>query len=302
MAIYDPSTMGVGANLIHFNDDSSGVDPYFRVLKRRPSNRDIRNFDTPLPEDSGIADFKTLLGRTDYILEGKMYPSSQNSYEQGRRALRKLANVVGNQDDPQTDRGYVPYIWPETDQNKQLLMKVLFVDLPEDTQYGLVQPFKLYCKVKYPVIKGTTLNIADTQGASGTIIGAVGYPLKYPALLGKNFGVINSQATNLGDIPAYPESIVINGPIGHPRLTDITTGQFIDVDVVLNSTSDILLLKYGPETSSITANGPSVFNKLSKDSDLFLIPPGPNNFQLSGASLGAGARAQISFYDAYPLS
>lgn len=231
MAIYDPSELGVLGNKIRFNDDSAGIDPYFRVQRRRPSNRDIRNFDTPLPEDSGIADFKTLLGRTDYVLDGKMYPSNQSTFEQGRRALRKLADVKTMQESLFSDQGYVPYVWDELDQPKQLFMKVLFVDMVEDTQYGLVQPFRLYCKVKFPVIKGTVLHVADTGDQPGVITGFVEYPLEYPAILGSNFYAISTSATNAGDIAAYPESIIITGPVNRPRFTNLTTGEFIEVDV-----------------------------------------------------------------------
>lgn len=302
MAIYDPSTLGVLNNQIRFNDDSAGVDPYFRVQRRRPTNRDIRNFDTPLPEDSGIADFKTLLGRTDYILEGKMYPSNQQSYEAGRRALRRLADVKTSQENPATDQGYVPYSWSETDQPKQLFVKVLFVDMPEDTQYGLVQPFKLYCKVKYPVIKGTLLNVADTTGQPGAITGFVGYPLAYPALIGKNFGAVTAAGFNDGDIAAYPESVIVTGPVNRPRVTNLTTGEFFELDVNLASFADQLILAYDQDSISITLNGVSVFNKLSAASTLFQLAPGVNNIQLSGSSIGTGSNARLTFYDAYPLS
>lgn len=302
MAIYDPSTLGVPGNQIVFNDDSAGVDPYYRMQKRRPSNRDIRNFDTPLPEDSGIADFKTLLGRTDYILDGKMYPSTQSAFEQGRRALRRVADVRNNQESPSTDQGYVPYQWDEIDQPKQLFMKVLYVDLPEDTSYGSVQPFRLYCKVKYPIIMGTILNVADTGGNAAAIGGVVGYPLLYPALLGKSFYTISATATNGGDVGAYPQSIQINGPINRPRLTNTTTGEFIEIDVNLTTVGDVLSITYDQDSVSILFNGVSVFGKMSSDSTLFQMPPGDNNFDLSGSSIGVGARAVISFYDAYPLS
>lgn len=302
MGIYDPSILGAPGNQVVFNDDSAGVDPYYRVQRRRPQNRDVRNFDTPLPEDNGIADFKTLLGRTDYILDGKMYPSNQSFYEQGRRALRMVADVKNNQEDPLTDQGYVPYQWDETDQPKRMMVKVLFVDLVEDTQYGLVQPFRIYCKVKHPIIQGTVLRIADTGAQPGVIVGFVGYPLEYPALIGKNFYEISSTATNEGDIAAYPESIIITGPVNRPRFTNATTGDFIEVDVNLASTDDQLVMAYDQDSISITLNGVSVFNKLSADSTLFQVPPGPNNFILSGSSIGTGASAVISFYDAFPLS
>ncbi len=302
MAIYDPSSLGVAGNVIVFNDDGAGIDPVYMVHRRRPNNRDIRNFDSPLPGDNGISDFQTLLGRTDYILEGKMYPSNESKYEEGRRKLRKVADVRTTQLDPASDRGYVPYVWSETDGNKMIQMKILFVDMPEDVRQGIVQPFRLFCKVKYPVIQSATLKVASTGNQPGVITGFVGYPLQYPVLLGKNFYAITSQATNIGDVDAWPESIIIVGPVNKPRFTNLTTGEFIEVDVNLATNSDQLIITYDQENSSIEANGVSVLNKLSSDSDLFKIVTGNNSFQLTGTSMGAGAEGIISFYDAWPLS
>lgn len=302
MPIYQLSTLGIPGNQIRFNDDSAGVDPYFRAIRRRPTNRDVRNFDTPLPEDSGIADFKTLLGRTDYVLDGKMYPITESSYDQGRRALRRLADVRSMQEDPSTDQGYVPYAWAETDGDKQMFMKVLFVDLAEDSQNGLVQPFRLFCKVKYPVIFGTTLRVADTGPTAAVGVGTSGLPFLVPVLLGKTTYAVSATANNQGDIDAYPESIIITGPVNRPRFVNVTTGEFIEVDVNMATIADQLILTYDQDSLAVELNGVSVFHKLSEDSNLFKIPPGPSTFQLTGSAISAGASGIITFYDAFPLS
>lgn len=300
MAIFDQSTLGLAPNSLTFNKYDDPI--IYRAERRRVTGRDVRQFDSPLPEISGIADFKTLIGKVDFVIDGEMYPATNAQFEQGRRLLRKIADVANRQLDPLSDKGYVPYVWSETDQNKQLSVKVLFVDLPEDTDNGLVQPFRLFCKVKYPIIKGTTLKIADTGNAAGVVVGAVGYPLLYPVLLGKNSYIIGSAAENQGDAPAYPEVITIVGPVNRPRLTDQLTGEYIEVDANLLTPVDQLIIRYGPDNVSVEVNGVSYYNKVSTSSIFFKIPPGLNNFNLTGSSIGAGASARLSFYDAWPLS
>lgn len=296
MPIYDQSTLGVTGNQITFNDFSS--TPVYRASLRRPQNRDIRQFDTPLPQNSGIADFQTLIGQVNYVLEGTMYPNDTSEWRSGRRALKKLASVDVAQNDPSTDLGYVPY----THDNVQIFMKVLYVDLPENNRQGLVQPFKLFCKIKDPVEYGTTLKEADTGTSTGQVTGAVQYPLEYPAVIGKNTFTLSSTVRNEGDLDAYPESITVNGPTNKPRVTNSTTGEYIEVDINLASDTEQLIISYDADNISVEKDGDSVYSSVTSGSNFFKLPPGDNTIELTGSSLTTGAYVILTMFDAYPLS
>lgn len=302
MSIYDTSTLGTANNQITFNDYNSY--PIYRVMSRTPQQRQIRDLDIPVPFESGISDFETLIGRMAYIIEGKMYPSGEADYSTGLAALRKLASLDVQQDDALSDNGYVPYVYSEngTD-NRQIFLKVLYVDAREDTRQGLIQPFRLICKVKDPTIFEGTLRTANTGEAYfGTASGSAVYPFTYPVVYGATTASVSVDANNIGTIPVYPVSINIHGPINSPRITNTTTGEYIEVAVNLGSADNELVIAYDKDSLSVLLDGVSVLNQVTANSTFFKIRPGSNILQLSGSSTGDDAFATVSFYSGWPLS
>lgn len=300
MSIYDSSTLGTASNQIEFN----GTDfPIFRVQSRQPQRRQLRELDIPIPFENGISDFETLIGQTAYIIEGTMYPGGEAEYDDGLRRLRKLASLELQQDDPLSDYGYVPYVYTEKMQQKQIFLKVLYVDLPETTRKGLVQPFRLVCKIKDPRICSYTLHQASTEPANFTTAsGTAKYPFKYPIIYGASTSTVSSNARNEGDIPAYPVSINVYGPVNSPKITNTTTGEYIQVNVNLSTSSDQLVIAYDKDSLSVLRNGVSVLNQVTSSSTYFKLDPGDNLIQLSGSSISNDSYVTISYYDTWSLS
>lgn len=302
MALYDTATLGTAANRITFNN--YGTYPLFRTLSRRPQQRHLRELDIPIPFESGISDFQTLVGRMAYILEGKMYPSNEADYSSGLASLRKVASLDTSQADNASDFGYVPYIYSEAGTlNKQIFLKVLYVDIREDTRQGLVQPYRFICKVKDPTIYGSPSKSASTQSINPTTSGGTAvFPFTFPIIFGSSTVTVTSTANNSGDIAAYPASIVVHGPINSPKVTNSATGTFIQVNQNLASSSDVLTISYDKDSLSIDLNGNSVLSSVSNDSDYFKIMPGINNITLSGSTVGSGAYVVVNYYDSWALS
>lgn len=300
MSIYSASSLGTDTNIVEFNGTTF---PIFRVQSRRPQQRQIRDLDIPVPFESGISDFETLIGKTAYIIEGTMYPGGEAEYDAGIRALRKLASLEVSQDDILSDEGYVPYLYGEFNDEKQIFMKVLYVDVPESTRKGLVQPFRLVCKVKDPTIYGSELKLASTGSAAfGVALGTAIYPFTYGIIYGASTASVSVDANNVGDIPTYPVSINIIGPVNSPKITNTTTGEYIQVNVNLATASNELIIAYDKDTLIVTLDGVSVVNQVTTNSDYFKIQPGNNIFSLTGSSISTGSKADITFYDAFPLS
>lgn len=296
--IFDTSTLGTSNNYITFNDDNGAI--YYRLKSRIPQRREIREFDIPLQENTGIADFQTFIGKTMYILEGTMYPDDEDAFAQGRQALRKLASMDIEQNDNDSDQGYVPYKWTDTS-DKQLFMKVMYVDLPESSKQGIKQPFRLFCKLKYPVILSQSSNAGTIGNASATTTGSFVLPEVIPSVIGATTYSSNGSVENRGDWPSYP-SFTVYGPINTPRITNSTTGEYIEISTNLASSSDILTINYDQDSFAIEKNGTSVIGSLTNGSTYFKIQPGINNLTLSGSSVGGGAYASVSVYSAWPLS
>lgn len=301
MSIYDQSTLGTDTNQITFNDTSSF--PVYRVVSRHPQQRQVRELDIPVPFENGISDFETLIGRSVYVIEGIMYPGGESEYDDGLRRLRKLASLELSQEDILSDEGYVPYVYTEFQRDKQIFLKVLYVDVPENTRKGLVQPFKLVCKIKDPTIYEAEIRQANTSEADfGTATGTAIYPFSYPIIYGASTSSVSVDANNIGDLPVYPISISIFGPVNSPIITNTTTGEYIEVDCNLATDSNNLLIVYDKDSLSVELDGVSQLNNVTSGSTYFKIQPGSNVFELSGSSISDGAYAIVSFYSGWPLS
>lgn len=301
MSIYALSTLGTDTNQVIFNN--YGTYPLYRVISRMPQRRQIRDLDIPIPFESGISDFETLIGQTAYIIEGIMYPGGVSNYDVGLRVLRKLASLDVQQADVLSDDGYVPYVITEFSTTKQIFLKILYVDLPENTRKGLVQPFRLVCKIKDPTIYGTTIKQASTGDADFTTAsGSAVYPFSYSIIYGASTSSVSADANNEGDIPVYPIGISINGPVNNPKITNTTTGEFIQVNVNAALSSNVLSIAYDKDSLRVELDGISVLDQVTATSTYFKIEPGSNVFTLTGSSIGSDAAAVVSFYDGFALS
>ena len=300
MSIYDTSTLGTDTNQIIFNQNTTF--PVFRVISRTPQRRQIRELDIPVPFENGISDFETLIGQTAYVIEGIMYPGGESQYDAGLRKLRKLASLDISQDDVLSDDGYVPYVFEEFNTTKQIFMKVLYVDVPENTRKGLVQPFRLVCKIKDPTIYGGTLKVADTSPASFTVATGTGIlPASLPLIFGASTSSVSAGANNDGDVAVYPVAISIHGPVNVPKITNTTTGEYIQVSTNLATTGDVLTISYDKDSLRVENNGVSVLNAVSTASTWLKLQPGSNVFTLTGSSISDDAYATVSFYDGFGL-
>jgi len=300
MSIFLPSQIGTSTNLLTFNDFT--VSPVYRIQTRQPQRRQIRELDLPVPYESGISDFETLIGQTAYVIEGTMYPGSESEHASGMAKLRKVASLDIAQDDILSDNGYVPYQWDEFSSTKLLYVKVLYVQIMESTRQGLVQPFRLICKIKDPTILGATLKSADTLTATpSTSTGTALYSFKYPILYGASTYTVTADAINYGDSPAYPIGITVTGPVNSPKITNTTTGEYIEVARNIGA-GETLSIAYDKDTLIVTHQGVSVLNLVTATSTYFKLRPGSNPIALSGSSISDGARAVVSFRDSWPLS
>lgn len=302
MSIYSVATLGQPDNFVTFNDYSS--NPVFRAQSRAPSSFQVRQDDVPIPFQSGVSDFISLIGQTIYVIQGTMYPQDESSYDSGIASLRAACSLDLEQTSTfDSDEGYVPYTWGEANGQKTLFVKALYVHIVENTRQGYVQPFTIYCKVKDPTIYGATLKLASTaQQDASTSTGSAVYPFTYPVLYGSTLFTVSADANNSGTIPAYPFSIDVYGPISNPKITNAKTGEYIQINNTLSSGSDNLHIEYTKDKLIVTINGNSAVSNVTTASTYFKIYPGVNTIQLSGATIGTGSYAVLSYRDSSALA
>lgn len=302
MSLYETATIGTATNQITFNDTSS--TPYYRLQSRAPQRRQLRELDIPVPFESGIMDTGDYMGQYAYVIQGTMYPASESDSDNGIAALRKLASVDISQADNLSDGGYVPYVWQEAARQKQLFVKVLYVNVTENVKQGLIKQFILVCKIKDPTIFGAELKTATT--APVDLTGATGsfkYSVIYPAAYGASLYSTSNTVLNEGDLPVYPVSMTVYGPCISPKITNTTTGEYIELSgVTLTDSSNVLRIVYDKDSLSVELDGVNVIANVTNDSTYFKLNPGGNIITLTGSSVSNGAYATVTYYDAWPLS
>jgi hypothetical protein len=300
MSLYEKATIGTSTNQVVFNDTTA--KPYFRVQSRAPQRRDIRELDIPIPYESGIADYRTYIGETNYVIRGTMYPGSELESDSGLEKLRKLASLDYSQSDTNADDGYVPYLWQEALRKKQLFVKVLYVNVTDNTRQGLIKDFEIYCKIKDPTIYSeeqvfTTIE-ADPTGTTGSAV----YSFEYPIAYGASYYSVSSDAYNYGDVAVYPLGINVYGPVTNPVVVNAGTGEHIGfTGVTLSNSSNMLSISYDKDSLSVTQDGNSIFSKVTGDSTYFKLRPGSNLLTLTGSSISTGAYLTMTFRSGWPL-
>lgn len=308
MSIYSVATLGQPDNFIVFNDfdgtHGGSTKIIYRAQIRSASGFQIRQDDIPVPFESGVSDFKTLIGQVNYIIQGTMNPMDENSYDEGLYKLRSVCSLDLQQtSDYNSDDGYIPYTWADAAGSKTIFLKALYVRITESTRQGYVQPFTILCKVKDPIIYSADLQTASTAAADpSTTTGAADYPISYPVAYGSTLYTVTATATNHGNIPSYPTAITVYGPTVNPKILNTYTGEYIQVNITLNSVSDVLNIQYNNSKLVVTLNGNSVVKDVTTDSTYFKIVPGDNPIQLSGSSVGTGSYCVLTYRDSFALA
>ena len=302
MSLYERSTLGTATNQIVFNDTSSR--PYFRIQSRAPQKRQLRDMDIPVPFENGIMDFETLVGQTSYVIQGTMYPANEADSDAGVAALRKLASLEISQEDNLADDGYVPYVWQEATQNKQLFIKVLYANVTDNVKQGLIKQFILICKIKDPTIYGADLKTATTAPVDLTgTTGSFQYPVTFPEAYGASLYSTSNTAYNAGDLPVYPIAMTVYGPCVNPKITNARTGEYITLQgVTLSNSLNIATLTYDKDSLIVQVDGNNALSRVTNTSTYFKLMPGGNQITLSGSSVSNGAYLTVQYRDGWPLA
>lgn len=306
--IYDVFTLGTTSKYVTFNDDTN-PDYYIRAKKRYISDRDIRQFDSVVPDEMGIVDYQTLVGRSHLIIEAKIYPVIDESGVYGAMEdLREVCNPKLAQEDNDSDDGYIYLKWSEGSLLKQLKVKPLRVDIPETDKGSHTPSVRILCKIKYPVIESQTLkssnNTITITSGTGIEIPSTGLVIPVGGVtIGADTGTGTSGVINSGDYKAYP-NIILTGPINIPKITNATLGKYIEFNYNLAAGEKIYLYIDYDGVTAEHSNGTNMFQYITSGSDIdnFYIRKGQNNITLTATTLGSDCSYEITWRDSWPLS
>jgi len=301
--IYSQFTYGSSTNYITFNDESG--DYIFKARSRIATRRDIRSFDMPVPFDMGVTDFETLIGKTNYIIEGTLYAINESFLYTGLEKLRKAFNPRLAQDDSESDYGYLPLKWTENT-SKQLMLKPLYIDIPETRVSAMKPSFRILLKCKYPVITSqgvsTTSFTPTVSGTGGLAIPSTGVAITAVGIqIGTSTGTGSGTIINSGDYPSWP-TITFTGVCTNPRIENTTTGEYIQLNYAFIA-GQTVTITYDNDTLNIEDNtGTKLLQYVDSSSTYFTLRPGTNQLSFTASNMGAGADCSVAIYSSWPLS
>lgn len=147
-------------------------------------------------------------------------------------------------------------------------------------------------------------NPAQQSLAYGPLTGQLVFPITFPISFTSN--QVQSNVTYLGNWPEFP-IIEITGPITRPVITNITTGEVIDLNMeILTGETVTIDLTYGQKT--VTRNdGTNLIGFVTSDSDLtsFHLEPHPgatngvNLIDITSNGGGGGTTIVMRWYNRY---
>lgn len=133
--------------------------------------------------------------------------------------------------------------------------------------------------------------------------GGFEFPFEIPIPDGMEFEqrVVVNQKTiyNDGDVPC-PLRITFSGACKNPKVTNIGTGEFIEVDREMTANESLIIYTgYGNKSvqvESVDGTVQNAFNYISLDSTFFQLSPGDNNIKYEvDSSTGSGIMVNMEY-------
>ena len=129
-----------------------------------------------------------------------------------------------------------------------------------------------------------------------TWIGGMRFPWRLPSKFAmKGPSIIN--IVNRGDVDT-PVRIAFQGPATNPKISNNTTGEFIQVNRELLA-GDVLIITTDFGAKRVEINGENVFNWIDLGSDFWQLQPGDNIVEYSSDDPVESAAVTISYRNRY---
>jgi hypothetical protein len=138
-------------------------------------------------------------------------------------------------------------------------------------------------------IAGRTYNRVYTAPAT---------PTANPLETGMSYGggsTIDNIITNTGWATTYP-LITITGPCINPRVTNVTAGQFLQVDSAIGSGDQLV---FNTNLRTVTLNGINRRALLNNSSTWFAAPPGNNYYTFTATATSGTTTCVVEWRNAY---
>lgn len=143
-------------------------------------------------------------------------------------------------------------------------------------------------------------NIYETGKEISTWIGGLQFPFSLPFTL-KQRGETKQNIYNAGDVET-PVEITFKGPALNPKVSNLTTGEFIRVKRELTSDDSLhITTGFGNKTVEIETNGVrnNAFNYIDLDSTFFSLVAGDNLIEYTTENELESQGVEIKYHNRY---
>ena len=207
------------------------------------------------------------------------FPVAAPAIFTGRDELRRWARVF----DPAKGEGTVTVVQGEhAGRQLRCVYEAGLDDFPE-VSGNRANPATLIFRAAFPYWQDTAESSVDiSQGETET----TWFPF-LPLTLGASDAFATFTVDNTGDVPAWPR-ISVDGPGSEVTAINLTTGKSWHVTGDIDAGSQ-LVVDTRPGRKLVTIDGSNAFDRLTPDSSLWPLVPGPNRVEVSMAITTPGS-------------
>jgi len=207
----------------------------------------------------------------EIVVNGTIMASSCDEAEELRCQLLEALPI----------RTSLPFIFT-TESGANFYTDVYFINLEMDVINDIHAPFQLTLLAPDPYFyrvgsgSGTTDPTGWFTDTLYRIIGG-GYVTPYELPVDWAPGSTPTVINNTNGIDVYPQ-IILEGVFTNPRITNETTGEYIEITATTTSTDTIIIDIYA---RTVTLNGGSILGSLLIGSSFWSLEPGNNSIALT---------------------
>ena len=201
------------------------------------------------------------------------FPVAAPAIFDGREELRDWARIL----DPARGEGTVTVVNGAYAGRQLRCVYEAGLDEMSETSGSNANRATLIFRAAWPYWQDTTESSVDIgQGETET----TWFPF-LPLILGASDAFASFTVDNTGDVPAWPR-VTVTGPGENVTATNLSSGASWTVTGALAAGST-LIVDTGPGRKSVTVDGTNAFDRLTPDSSLWPLVPGPNRVEVSMA-------------------
>lgn len=229
------------------------------------------NFETPRSDFHGSISKPTFARSRLIEVKGEIF----NVLKTGRGSAKNtIANLFKIQDFP-SESNELRDLQFTDDDNTDWVIPCKVYTMPDYTHEKgdsvIYLFFQLYAP--NPLIRSAALQTVSGQYG---LLGGVSLPVELPAALFGTVGAI--EVVNDGNFAA-PATITITGEITNPKIINLTTGRYFQINETMNA-GDVLVLD--TERATAKLNGVNILASRADGSNWLYVNSGTNYFLLAG--------------------